>query len=178
MKSIRHLILLAGISIISCNNPVKKVSNKECKTDYSKADYVGRFDGWMEKFFGDSTVSQELYSEMVWLDDTGLFYTPFSDISDSLEIDSIPFSLRLRFDSVREYLFLFNESDDSVLALFHSDTIEDSVRTIDFFASHFGDSLYRTVITYRQDTLGVLIEDTIYLYGLFNRERLKLNRAD
>jgi|GEM_PF-3850450 len=173
MKSIHQIILLAGIFIISCTNPDKNVSNKETKTDYSQADYVGRFDGWKETFYGDSALSEEVYSEMVWLDDTGLFYTPFSDISDSIEMDSIPFSLRLRFAVARDYLFLLNESDDSVLALFHTDTIEDSFRTIDFFASHFGDSLYRSVITYKQDTAGKLLEDTIYLYALFNRERLK-----
>ena len=173
MKSFHQIILLAGILSTSCTNPDTKPQIKESKTDYSKADYAGRFDGWKETFYGDSVLSQEGYSEMVWLDDTGLFYTPFSDISDSIEMDSIPFSLRLRFDVVREYLFLLNESDDSVLALFHSDTLEDSFRTIDFFASHFGDSLYRSVFTYKQDTTGILVEDTVYLYALFNLERLK-----
>ena len=173
MKSIHQLILLAGIFSISCTNPDRKFQIKESKTDYSKADYIGRFDGWKETFYGDSVLSQEVYSEMVWLDDSGLFYTPFSDISDSIKMDSIPFSLRLRFDVVREYMFLLNESDDSVLALFHTDTLEDSFRTIDFFASHFGDILYRSVTTYKQDTAGILVEDTFYLYALFNRERLK-----
>jgi hypothetical protein len=64
--------------------------------------YTGIYEGYAAEYLGDSIIrSDSSFKDRIWMDDTGLFWSPILGEIDSIA-DDIKFSSRMRFNDEME----------------------------------------------------------------------------
>jgi hypothetical protein len=72
--------------------------------------YTGIYEGYAAEYLGDSIIrSDSSFKDRIWMDDTGLFWSPILGEIDSIA-DDIKFSSRMRFNDEMESQDTFEDA--------------------------------------------------------------------
>jgi len=99
--------------------------------------YTGVYEGFLAEYLADTLLkSDSSYTERIWMDDTGLFWSPILGEVDSLA-DDIKYSMRMRFnDDLRTY-----------------DTLEDKLFIFFVYSTLRDDSIIRNIDVWPKDSI-------------------------